>query len=328
MSNNVKVFLATIGHGIWRSKNGGVNWETYMGDGKNFNVHCDVRALLVHPDDPRVLYAGTNDGLFRTEDCGENWIRLESGMDDRQIWSIAILPENPKIILAGTWPGELFRSTDGGNSWECLNVGMAEQCDYMYHPRVTTLMADPDSPSTVWAGVEIDGMYRSDDCGATWRHLTKGISSPDIHSMGIIPENGHDKKVLVICNNDLNIFNEERENWVPQNLTQKLKFGYIRGLKQKPGRPEVLFLGSGDGPPGSAGQAYRSEDGGKNWEELSFPVEPFSTVWDFAVHPADPDRIYSYTNFGELFLSKNGGDSWTKLPRTFGELRNMVWTPG
>jgi len=102
---------------------------------------------------------------------------------------------------------------------------------------------------------------------------------------------------------------------------------YCRALAQQAGRPEVLFLGNGDGPPGSGGALARSRDGGDTWEKLTLPCEANSTIWNFAVHPADPNLIYASTVSGQVFRSFDGGENWEKLKREFGEIRALVWTP-
>jgi photosystem II stability/assembly factor-like uncharacterized protein len=94
------------------------------------------------------------------------------------------------------------------------------------------------------------------------------------------------------------------------------------------GRPEVIFLGNGDGPPGTVGAVARSTDGGVTWREESMPGRANSTVWTFAVHPADPSLVYAASVSGGVYRSTDGGAAWEKLPREFGEIRALGWTPG
>lgn len=91
--------------------------------------------------------------------------------------------------------------------------------------------------------------------------------------------------------------------------------------------PGVLFLGNGDGPPGQVGALYRSTDAGRSWVRAPLPCVPNSTIWGFAVHPAEPKLILAYSVSGEVFRSTDGGGNWDKLPRIFGEIRSLLWLP-
>jgi photosystem II stability/assembly factor-like uncharacterized protein len=193
--------------------------------------------------------------------------------------------------------------------------------------RVTTVVFDPAEPSTVWAGVEIDGLFRSTDAGVTWQPLGQGLSSRDIHGMAIVPGNGIPKRLLASTNNDLNLSTDGGETWQPQNIGKSLPWSYCRGMAQLPSRPEVVFLGNGDGPPGTVGMVARSTDGGVTWRTAEMPGRANSTIWNFAVHPADSNLVYANSVSGELYRSTDGGASFEKLAREFGEIRQITWVP-
>ncbi len=71
----------------------------------------------------------------------------------------------------------------------------------------------------------------------------------------------------------------------------------------------------------------RSTDGGVTWREAAMPGRANSTVWTFAVHPADPALVYAASVSGEVYRSADGGATWEKLPREFGEIRALAWAP-
>ena len=90
----------------------------------------------------------------------------------------------------------------------------------------------------------------------------------------------------------------------------------------------MLFLGNGDAPAGpGAAPCGAPADGGRTWHKAELPCVPNSTVWGFAVHPADPQLILAYTVSGEIFTSRDGGLNWGKVPRVFGEIRALAWVP-
>jgi photosystem II stability/assembly factor-like uncharacterized protein len=228
-------------------------------------------------------------------------------MNAMDVWKIAVDPSNPEIIFAGTRPAALFRSKDGGKSWQKLAVDMAEECPNVRIPRVTALAVDPANPKRIWAGVEVDGVRRSLDGGDTWTRIEEGVLTTTPREIFATSDSG--------------------EHWIPLGVNGRFKLPYCRALTQKEGDPKTLFVASGDGAIGCAGGIHRSTDGGNRWEMLKLPVEPNSPIWSFATHPAAPDRIVACSHYGELYATEDAGDSWAKLPREFTEIRAVTWVP-
>jgi hypothetical protein len=71
----------------------------------------------------------------------------------------------------------------------------------------------------------------------------------------------------------------------------------------------------------------RSTDGGVTWRTAEMPSRANSTIWNFAVHPADSNLVYASSVSGEVYLSNDSGASFEKLPREFGEIRQVAWAP-
>lgn len=314
------LYVGTVGEGLWRSNDGGASWERAA---QGMFVECDVRALAIDPRRSNVLYAGTNEGVYRTQDMGDHWTRLDGPLNQLVTWSLVLLPQQTDTLLAGTRPAGIFRSTDGGGTWQQADARPAQECPGIVFNRVTTLRADPIEQDRLWAGVEIDGVWTSRDGGKSWQRVGQGLSSADIHGLVIVPQEGR-RTMLATTNNDLNISHDDGQTWQPQKVGRQFGHDYCRGLAQRPDRPEVLFLGNGDGPPGSVGAAWRSLDGGQTWHKLALPGVPNSTIWDFAFSASSPDNVYAYSVSGEVYHSSDGGDRWSKLPREFGEIRSMA----
>jgi photosystem II stability/assembly factor-like uncharacterized protein len=324
MTATHRLYVGTIGEGLFRSTDSG---EHFVRACERMFVECHVRALTVHPRDPRILYLGSEQGLFRSTDGADHWQRVESPLNGLQIWSILLLPQAPEVILAGTCPSRLFRSADGGKTWTEPAVTILQECPRILHTRVTTLTADPIEPNTVWMGVEIDGLFRSRDAGRTWQPIGRGLSSRDIHALAISAGNGRPKRLLAATNNDLNLSTDNGETWQPLHIDQSLPWSYCRALALQCGRPEVVLLGNGDAPPGSVGVVGCSMDAGQTWQPARMPGRANSTIWNFAVHPADPALIYASSVSGQVYRSTDGGASFEKLAREFGEIRALAWTP-
>lgn len=316
-----RLYVGTIGEGLWRSLDGG---ETFKRTCDGMFVECHIRAIAVHPEDDRILYLGTEQGLYRSDDGADNWRRVESPLSGLQIWSILLLPTTPDVILVGTCPSRIFRSPDGGRTWSEADVRIRPDCPRIIHTRVTTLCSRPSGPQTVWAGVEIDGVYRSRDGGQSWQAVGTGLSSQDIHALTFVPGGN---RLIATTNNDVNVSHDEGDTWQPLRLPESLSSPYFRGLAQHRGNSEILLLGNGDAPPGATGFVSRSLDGGMSWQPAQMPGRSNSTMWNFAVHAADPDLVYASSVSGQVYCSTDGGASWKKLAREFGEIRALAWTP-
>jgi photosystem II stability/assembly factor-like uncharacterized protein len=317
-----RLYVGTIGNGIFRSSDGG---DKFVRAADGMFVECHVRALVVHPREPRTLYLGSEQGLFRSTDGADNWQRVDSPLNGLQIWSIALDAKRPESMFVGTCPSRIFYTHDGGKSWSEANADMMQACPRIIHTRVTTLLVDPDHSETIWAGVEIDGLRRSRDGGKTWQTLGKGLSSKDIHSLVIFP--GKPRRILASTNNDVNLSTDEGENWQMLGLGKVLPSPYFRALAQPVSRPDVVLLGNGDAPPGCVGTVGISKDAGQSFQPARFPGKSNSTIWNFAVHAADPTLIYASSVSGEIYRSQDSGDSWQKLEREFGEIRGLAWAP-
>src|SRR5438094_83697 len=111
MVGNFTICVGTVGSGAWLSPDGGESWRRV---GKGLGNESRIFGLTVHPREPRTVFAGANDGIYKSGDGGQSFERLQSPMDNLDVWRIAIDPTDPDIIFAGTRPAALFRSKDGG----------------------------------------------------------------------------------------------------------------------------------------------------------------------------------------------------------------------
>jgi photosystem II stability/assembly factor-like uncharacterized protein len=319
-----RLYVGTIGAGLWRSSDGGASFQRCE---EGLFLECQVRALAVDPQRPERLWLANEEGLFRSADGGDSWQPVPGPWAERTIWSLLLAPADPEVLLVGTCPAQLLRSGDGGRTWSVPVVQLPRDCPRLRYHRVTALVADPHDPQLLWAGVEVAGLRRSQDGGRTWQEVAgAGLSSLDIHALAVVPVWGR-SRLLAATNNDLNISLDAGDSWRPVHIARFLPWSYCRALAQPLARPLEVLLGNGNGPPGSAGIVARSTDGGDTWQSASMPGLANSTIWNFAVHPADPQLLYASSISGEVYVSTTAGASWEKLPREFGEIRALAWAP-
>src|ERR1700680_4869257 len=89
MSGNFTICVGTVGSGAWLSPDGGDTWRRV---GRGLWSESRVFALSVHPKEPRTLFAGADDGIYRSDNGGQSFERLESPMNALHVWKIEVDP--------------------------------------------------------------------------------------------------------------------------------------------------------------------------------------------------------------------------------------------
>ena len=315
------VYAGTVGWGVWASEDLGETWAFAF---RGWNAECRIWSLSWHPQEPDVVWAGSDAGLLRQAPDGATE-RIHSPADAMQVWALAQAPQDPDVMLMGTNPGHLFRSDDGGASWRELPIQLVDEC-LIGKPRITRIRFDPFQPdgTAFWASAEIDAVHHTTDGGETWRRCEAGFKFPDIHDLAIVDDGGR-RKLLAATAVGLYHAADDGDSWQWQRLDSPWQ--YTRGLKPRADDSGTLFLCNGDGPPGSCGRLLRSRDLGATWEDAKLPGRTNSTPWTVATNEADPMLLFACTNLGQLFRSTDGGENWTKLERELGEVRTLLWHP-
>lgn len=339
------ICLATTGAGLWTSHDGGKSWILSHCDNPKYPYELCVRAITASPDDSGAVWATIDnergeDILARSVDRGETYQYVGVPAPGRQVLSLAIDPHSPQTILAGTRPGGVFRSTDGGATWTELPVGVSLECS-IGATRVTAIRYT-DVPGEIWVSVEIDGLYHSTDGGGSWRRfevsggksllgegeIWKDERHADIHD--VVAGRSADGRRSVFVATPIGFFasDDGNQTWrctrYPVDDTYESSLFYTRSLHANAADPSVLVVGVGRRPPdhGSLGGIHRSEDGGLTWR----PVSPVlrSVVWKIAGHPHDSNVLAAVTLFGQVATTTDGGSSWQLSEREFGEIRGVA----
>ncbi len=322
------ILVGTVGQGIMRSYDDGESWQR-VGIGQGMHSDAMVRALANDPHRPEIIFAGTDKGLYRSEDGGEKWKLLNSPLSNYSVWALAIDPAATEVMYAGTGtptPAALFRSTDRGTTWEKTSMQAAEECPNVGVPRVTGIAIDPTNQRNIWVGLEVDGVRRSTDGGDSWKTVNGGaIPNMDVHNVAVAA--GPPKTVFVLVNDDVYTSTDDGASWKAVHVRQVFPWRYPRGVAVQPGNPKTVFVSIGDSTPGRVGTVMRSKDVGQTWEPLSLPVQPNSAVWVVHVQPTAPEVLFAGTRYGYLYRSDDGGESWRKLWREFSEITSLLWIP-
>ncbi|WP_297908639.1 glycosyl hydrolase [Thiomonas sp.] len=331
---NGTILVGTAGQGILRSVDDGVSWHR-LGLKEAIEFDGVVRSLAVDPADPSRVLAGADSGICLSTDGGAHFRRVESPANGQTVWSLGFSPVDPKLVLAGTGApsrARMFRSRDGGESWEKLDEELPEFCSGVHRPRILTVAFHPQRANEVWFGVEEGGAWRSLDAGTTWERIDtegRGINNSDIHAIAILPANAAEaaRHVVVTVNSVCESLDDARTFHHTPSKDRFDGLYYTRTVQQLDAVGQQLLLAIGDGTPGTRTRIYRSGDRGRTWENTLLNTAPNSTVWAFGVHASDPSLIFAGTKYGHLLRSTNGGRSWFKEWRDFSEITALAWTP-
>jgi photosystem II stability/assembly factor-like uncharacterized protein len=230
--NGSKVFLATANHGVLRSTDNGMTWDsvntgipgfrfcyavTHTGtalfagflntiyrstnDGDSWvevpnglTGNWTVYSLTHHGND---VYAGVlGDGVFRSTDNGDTWILKTNGMNSPWVWHVAA---SDSMLIATTAANGIFRSTNKGTSWDSINTGLPS-----LSPRGTAIQG-----KVLFAIVQDRGVFRSTDRGAHWIPANSGLNGPQSLSIASL-----DTTVFVSEFNRIWRWSDQNSNWI------------------------------------------------------------------------------------------------------------------
>ncbi len=168
--NPAIVYAGTDGGGVWKTTNSGATWTPLT----DRQPSLGIASLAIDPSNSSVIYAGTGGsagyaaGILKSTDAGATWTQItgpflsyDNGLDGPAIAAIAVAPANSQILLAGLAYGAIFRSTDGGATWQSVLSGiqLASRAEVVF---------DPSNPTIAYAAVSGKGVYKSTDTGQTW----------------------------------------------------------------------------------------------------------------------------------------------------------------
>jgi photosystem II stability/assembly factor-like uncharacterized protein len=326
MATKGNILVGTIGQGVMMSADDGESW-TRASVRQGMHSDCIVKALLADARRPGVIYAGTDRGLYRSEDGGGKWALLDTPMTGAMVWSMAIDPVDGNVMFAGTGtpskPG-VYRTTDAGKSWEHLAMDIADECPNVGIPRPTGISIDPLDRRHVWVGFEVDGVRHSTDGGETWTKVNGQIPNQDVHNVLVVA--GPPKAVFTVVNDDVWRSVDDGKSWQPARAREVFPWRYPRGIAVRPDDPRTVFLTLGDSTPGRIGTVMRSRDAGGTWQSLALPGQPNSAIWTVSIPASAPDLVLAASRYGYLYRSDDGGESWRKLWREFGEVSSVLWS--
>ncbi|HWG04258.1 MAG TPA: hypothetical protein VG271_04520 [Beijerinckiaceae bacterium] len=320
----------TLG-GVFRLRLGDNSWRHMMsGFPEVVHVHC----IVVHPDDPSVVFCGTHESIYRSSDFGETWTAMIMEPMNRQIWSISFDPQNRSRMYAGASPSGIYRSDDGGRNWREVPTGRIPDRLSMgtFKNRVMRIAVDPVDSNKICAGLEVNGAASSEDGGDHWVDRSDSLmqlaSAPnrksriltdsdeegmlDVHAVCISPVG--DRPAFLA--NRMGIFTstDNGRSWSDLEVGRWSEYTYGRDVRASVCEPGVVYAALSVSSQGSTGSVARSDDHGNSWTRIDRDVNVESTVTSVAQHPSRPEIIFFAARRGQVFGTENGGRTWQSYP--------------
>ncbi len=320
-------YFGSTGGGVWKSTDGALTWKPVF-DQEGTSA---IGSLAVSPSDPSIVYVGTGeaclrgnisqgDGIYKTLDGGKTW--KNTGLrDSRAIGKVIVNPKNPDIVFVaalghpfGANPERgIFRTLDGGKTWEKVlykdeNTGGVDVAFDPHNPNVlyAALWQVRRYPWKLDSGGAGSGLYRSNDGGATWKHLEeKGLPKGPYGRIGVSVAANSDRVYALIEAAEGGLYRSDDggDTWQLVNASHSLiqRPWYYMHVIADPQDADTVYVMNVD--------AYSSTDGGRSFNKIhNLPHGDNHGLW---IDPVNPRRMIA-TNDGGATVTLDGGKTWSR----------------
>ena len=313
MAHSTYIYVGVEQAGLFRKEAGDDHWEE-LTDG--MPTRPLITAIAARPDNPSVVFVGTQQGVYKSEDGGDHWRRTDMP-DGRTVRSIMIMPGDSQVMYAGTEGAEVYRSDEGGEVWEHMaTIDSSGAHQMAFATRVMGMGVDRANHDLMYAGLEVGGVARSSDAGRTWEvmngQFARNMGLLDGHGVAV----GSAQSDAIFFPNRLGIWRsrDRMETWENVHLEAYSDIFYCRGVYVAPDDPNKLYAALGANVRSAEGRVLRSTDLGDTWHQFDQGITPNATVFGLSVNPNDPKQVYFCTRQGEVYGTDDGGDSWNQQP--------------
>ena len=239
------VYAGTMRGGVYRLSLKGAKWESISKGLED----TEVKSFLVH--DHRV-YAGTGEGVFEWSEANQRWHKTGTGLDQVLVPGLAIM-DDERLFAATSGKGlhHVQLQETGASKWVDSRSVFIDPRERLPHRYLRVIAIN--QAQHIYLGTQDGGVFRSVDRGATWAPLSRGLPNDSIR--GIVPI---EKDVVVATGKGIFRWIHDQQQWRPMND------GLTRLAIQT-----LTIANSGDWYVGTNSGAFRSDDGGEHWKNIS-----------------------------------------------------------
>ncbi len=321
----------------------------------------EIYHLKGSPADPDRIYASQSSGWFgqmiqRSDDGGETWDAVGNELiydgipgthqwydgtqhpwEFARVWHLEPSLTDPDTVYAGVEDAALFRSKDGGKTWEEMSALRRHSTGASWSPGaggmcLHTIVLDPADANRMYVAISAAGAFRTDDAGKTWKPINRGLKSEGIpnpnaevgHCVHRIAMHPSRPGVLFMQKHwDVMRSDDGGDNWREISGNLPTDFGFPIDVHAH--EPDTVYVvpitsDSHHFPPDGKLRVYRSRAGGNEWEPLTKGL-PQSDCYvnvlrdAMAVDSLDACGVYFGTTGGQVYASADAGDSWKPIVR-------------
>ena len=362
------VVLVATRKGAW-IYHGDAARKSWRADGPHFLGHI-IQHVVLDPRDGRTLLAAAKTGhlgptVFRSTDFGRNWKEAakppafakapeaqKGRAVDHTFWLTPCHANEPDAWYAGTSPQGMFRSDDGGVTWEPL-PGLNDNAQYRTYmgdeqggtpdgPKLHSVIVDPRNSAHLYMAMSSGGVHESRDKGRTWTPLVQGMEV--VESLDPANIAFHDPHCVRLCpsnpdrlyqQNHCGIYRLDRPSttWIRIGKSMPEKVGDIGfPMVLHPRDADTAWVFPMDGTqvwprtsPDGIPSVYVTRNGGGSWKRLTSGLPERQAWWTVKRQAMigdalDPVGLYFGTTSGELWASRDEGNRWTCVARSLPEI--------
>ncbi|WP_173048618.1 hypothetical protein [Nitrospira sp. KM1] len=269
-----------------------------------------IVSIALHPTNSNILYVATNDAVYKSRDGGALWERFPS-FSARRVTTVAIDPQLPATVYAGTMGDAVYKSPDGGQHWLPHNVGLKEHVSF-----INQFVFHPTATEKIYAATTV-GAFFSKDAGREWEERMNGMKEVHI-VVSIAIDHSHPSVLYAGTTGGVYRSDDGTMSWkkindglIPEReLMAAMALG-VNALAIDPLTPEVVYAATTKG-------LFKTTTKGSVWERIGHTL-PEAFVSSIVIHPTDPSHLYIGGPAG-VWTSSDGGATWTAINQGFATL--------
>ena len=316
------------------------------------------------PVRPERLYASQTSGWFgqviqRSDDGGATWQPVgnqfaydgvtgthqwydgtQHPWEFKRVWHLEPSLDDPDTVYAGVEDAALFRSTDGGQSWQELPGLRNHGKGHLWQPGaggmgLHTILLDPVHRGRMYIAISAAGVFRSDDSGDSWRPVTRGLKSqyelpdPDaevghcVHRLAL----HRSRPDTLFMQKHWDVLRTDDGGGVWREVSGNLPSDFGFAIAVHAHEPDTVYVvpiksDSEHYPPDGRLRVYRSRSGGNEWEALTAGLPQAHCYVNvlrgaMSVDSLPSCGVYFGTTGGQVYASADSGDTWTAIARDF-----------